>query len=37
MRRIYAYHVGGDRIWGATARIIHGMLSLWFGAEGDES
>jgi len=34
--RIYAYHIGGDRIWGATARIIHGMLSLWFGREGDE-
>jgi 8-oxo-dGTP pyrophosphatase MutT (NUDIX family) len=37
LRRIYAYHVGGDRIWGATARIIHGMLSLWFGTGGEAS
>jgi len=36
-RKIYAYHVRGDRIWGATARIIHGMLSLWLGGEGDGS
>jgi 8-oxo-dGTP pyrophosphatase MutT (NUDIX family) len=36
-RKIYAYHVRGDRIWGATARIIHGMLSLWLGGEGDPS
>jgi 8-oxo-dGTP pyrophosphatase MutT (NUDIX family) len=33
-RTIYAYHVGDDRIWGATARIIHGMLELWFGSDG---
>ena len=33
VRSIYAYHVGDDRIWGATARIIHGMLTLWFGKE----
>jgi len=31
LRTIYAYHVGNDRIWGATARIIHSMLMLWFG------
>lgn len=37
VRRIYAYHVAGDRIWGATARIIHGMLSLWFGHGGEAS
>ena len=35
LRKIYAYHVRGDRIWGATARIIHAMLSLWFGEGGD--
>lgn len=34
LRAIYAYHIGGDRIWGATARIIHGLLELWFGADG---
>jgi 8-oxo-dGTP pyrophosphatase MutT (NUDIX family) len=33
---IYAYHIGSDRIWGATARIIHGMLTLWFGMDGDQ-
>ena len=33
MRTIYAYHIGDDRIWGATARIIHGLLSLWFGGD----
>lgn len=32
-RTIYSYHVGEDRIWGATARIIHGMLTLWFGED----
>lgn len=32
-RTIYAYHVGEDRIWGATARIIHGLLTLWFGED----
>lgn len=32
-RKIYAYHVGEDRIWGATARIIHGLLELWFGED----
>lgn len=32
-RKIYAYHVGDDRIWGATARIIHGLLQLWFGED----
>ena len=32
-RTIYAYHVGADRIWGATARIIHGLLGLWFGED----
>jgi 8-oxo-dGTP pyrophosphatase MutT (NUDIX family) len=36
MRRIYSYQVGEDRIWGATARIIHGLLHLWFG-ENDAS
>ena len=36
MRTIYAYHIGTDRIWGATARIIHGMLALWFGTDGDD-
>jgi 8-oxo-dGTP pyrophosphatase MutT (NUDIX family) len=35
LRTIYAYHIGSDRIWGATARIIHGLLALWFGADGD--
>ena len=34
-RTIYAYHIGDDRIWGATARIIHGMLALWFGVDGE--
>jgi len=33
MRKIYAYHVGEDRIWGATGRIIHGLLALWFGED----
>jgi 8-oxo-dGTP pyrophosphatase MutT (NUDIX family) len=33
VRSIYAYDVGDDRIWGATARIIHGMLMLWFGKD----
>ena len=33
VRTIYAYRVGDDRIWGATARIIHGLLALWFGAD----
>lgn len=33
MRRIYSYQVGEDRIWGATARIIHGLLHLWFGED----
>lgn len=33
MRSIYAYQVGDDRIWGATARIIHGMLTVWFGED----
>lgn len=37
MRPIYAYHIGPDRIWGATARIIHGLLALWFGVQGDPS
>lgn len=37
VRRIYAYNVGTDRIWGATARIIHGMLSMWFGADGENA
>ncbi len=32
-RTIYAYQVGPDRIWGATARIIHNLLMLWFGSE----
>jgi 8-oxo-dGTP pyrophosphatase MutT (NUDIX family) len=35
LHTIYAYHIGSDRIWGATARIIHGLLALWFGADGD--
>jgi 8-oxo-dGTP pyrophosphatase MutT (NUDIX family) len=34
MRCIYAYDTGNDRIWGATARIIHGMLAIWFGIDG---
>ena len=33
VRTIYAYNVGADRIWGATARIIHGVLTLWFGED----
>jgi 8-oxo-dGTP pyrophosphatase MutT (NUDIX family) len=33
MRKIYSYQVGEDRIWGATARIIHGLLHLWFGED----
>lgn len=33
LRSIYAYDVGDDRIWGATARIIHGLLTLWFGKD----
>lgn len=37
LRTIYAYHIGTDRIWGATARIIHGMLTLWFPADGEAS
>jgi len=37
LRTIYAYHIGGDRIWGATARIIHSMLTLWFGMDGDRA
>ena len=32
-RTIYAYQVGDDRIWGATARILHNLLILWFGSE----
>jgi 8-oxo-dGTP pyrophosphatase MutT (NUDIX family) len=36
-RTIYAYHIGRDRIWGATARIIHGMLTIWFGTDGEHS
>lgn len=36
LRTIYAYHIGTDRIWGATARIIHNMLTLWFGVDGDQ-
>jgi 8-oxo-dGTP pyrophosphatase MutT (NUDIX family) len=36
-RFIYSYLIGNDRIWGATARIIHGMLSVWFGTNGDET
>ena len=32
-RTIYAYQIGEDRIWGATARIIHNLLILWFGSE----
>lgn len=35
VRTIYAYHIGSDRIWGATARIIHDMLTLWFGTDGE--
>lgn len=35
LRTIYAYQIGEDRIWGATARILHGLLSLWFGSEDD--
>jgi 8-oxo-dGTP pyrophosphatase MutT (NUDIX family) len=35
--RIYAYDTGNDRIWGATARIIHGMLSMWFGIDGENA
>lgn len=35
LRTIYAYHIGSDRIWGATARIIHSMLTLWFPTDGD--
>ena len=37
MRRIYSYQVGEDRIWGATARIIHGLLHLWFGEDDASS
>jgi hypothetical protein len=36
LRTIYAYHIGDDCIWGATARIIHNMLTLWFGVDGDQ-
>ena len=36
-RTIYAYQVGTDRIWGATARIIHGLLSIWFGSGEEET
>jgi 8-oxo-dGTP pyrophosphatase MutT (NUDIX family) len=28
-RHVYSYDVGADRIWGATARIIHNLLALW--------
>ena len=28
-RQIYYYHVEGGRIWGATGRILHNLLSLW--------
>jgi 8-oxo-dGTP pyrophosphatase MutT (NUDIX family) len=37
LRTIYAYHIGEDRIWGATARIIHNMLVLWFGSDTEAS
>jgi 8-oxo-dGTP pyrophosphatase MutT (NUDIX family) len=33
-RSSYSYRVGNDRIWGATARIIHALLAVWFGVEG---
>jgi 8-oxo-dGTP pyrophosphatase MutT (NUDIX family) len=36
-RSIYVYDFQGDRIWGATARIIHAMLSLWLGEPGSDS
>lgn len=35
-RRIYAFMVGADRVWGATARILHGLLTIWFGDGGME-
>jgi len=28
-RHVYSYDFGADRIWGATARIIHNLFSLW--------
>lgn len=36
-RMLYSFSAGGDHIWGATARILHGMLSAWLGSEGDGS
>jgi 8-oxo-dGTP pyrophosphatase MutT (NUDIX family) len=29
-REIYYYRVEGGRIWGATGRILHNLLALWF-------
>jgi 8-oxo-dGTP pyrophosphatase MutT (NUDIX family) len=28
----YYYDVEGGRIWGATARIVHSLLEVWFGS-----
>lgn len=30
-RKIYYYPVAGGRIWGATARILHDLLTVWSG------
>jgi 8-oxo-dGTP pyrophosphatase MutT (NUDIX family) len=29
----HRYDVPGGRIWGATARILHGLLEIWFGGD----
>ncbi|MBV8082778.1 MAG: CoA pyrophosphatase [Candidatus Eremiobacteraeota bacterium] len=36
-RQIYYYPVAGGRIWGATARILHNLLTVWSGQDAERS